>query len=85
MSARLIDTHGKTMKKLQLDKVSITRKSANEMTIYANGIQRSAQVYQKHHVLHVFDHEGNNFEVTNHYDQVEKKKEEIRIKRYSIK
>lgn len=77
MSARLIDTHDKTMKKLQLDKVSITRKSANEMTIYANGIQRSVQVYQKHHVLHVFDHEGNNFEVTNHYDQVEKKKEEI--------
>lgn len=77
VSARLIDTHGKTLRKVQLDKVSIIRKTPNEMSIYTNGIQRSVQVYQKHHVLHVFDREGNNFEVTNHYDQVEKKKEEI--------
>lgn len=77
MSARLIDTHGKDIKQLTLERVSVIRKSANELSIYTNGVQRSVQVYQKHHQLHVFDAEGNNFEVTNHYDQVEKKKEEI--------
>lgn len=79
LSARLIDPHGKTLKKIQLDKVSINRKSANEMSIYTNGVMRSVQVYQKHHVLHVFDREGNNFQVVNHYDQVEKKKKKSSI------
>lgn len=77
LSARLIDTQGKDIKKLELNNVSISRKSPNELTIYADGIQRSVQVYQKHHELHVFDREGNNFLVWNHYDQVEKKREEI--------
>lgn len=47
------------------------------MDIYMGGVQRSVQVYSKHHQLHVFDSEGNNFSVTNLYDQVERKKEEI--------
>ena len=77
LSARLIDPEGKDIKKMHFERVEVSRKSANELSIYTDGIQRSVQVYQKHHVLHVFDKEGNNFSITNRYDVVEKKKEEI--------
>jgi biotin carboxyl carrier protein len=77
LSARLMNTVGKDIKKFEVDNLELRTVSATEMEIYNNGVQSRVQVYEKHHQIHVFDREGNNFSVTNHYDQVEKKTEQI--------
>lgn len=77
MSARLMNTAGKDIRRFEVDGINVRTTSDTEMEIYNNGVQRSVQVYEKHSQVHVFDSEGNNFSVTNHYDQVERKSEEI--------
>lgn len=42
-----------------------------------DGTQKEVQLYQKHNQLYVFDREGNNFLISNTYDEVQKSKSEL--------
>lgn len=70
------------MKTIEAKDIELSPVGEDKVSIYENQLEREVQIYQKERMLYVFDKEGNNFEVFNHYDQVEKVKEEIVDKEY---
>jgi biotin carboxyl carrier protein len=82
LSARLVGKDGQEIRKLHLDRIEIKTLAADRLQIVVDGTQREVQLYQKNQQLYVFDREGNNFLVTNTYDQVQKSKSELVDKEY---
>ena len=75
--ARLLGKDGHELRKLHLDHVAIKTLAADRLQIVVDGTQKEVQLYQKHNQLYVFDREGNNFLISNTYDEVQKSKSEL--------
>lgn len=82
LSARLVGKDGQEIRKLQLEHIEIKTLAADRLQIVVDGSQREVQLYQKNQQLYVFDREGNNFQVTNTYDLVQRSKNELIDKEY---
>lgn len=77
ISASLIGKDGKEVRRLEVDNVEIKRLGDDRIQLVNNGVLKNIDLYKKNGKLYVFDREGNNFEVVNTYDQVERTKNEI--------
>jgi biotin carboxyl carrier protein len=82
LSARLVGKDGHEIRKLQLGHIGIKTQATDRLQIVVDGTQRDVQLYQKNQQLYVFDREGNNFLITNTYDQVHKSKSELIDREY---